>query len=228
MLGTDKPLKSTEGGSLAGLIQTELAAQTRTQTLRNGGKVVALGCLNMLTNELSCPSVGVDEDRIEKIGRHMWTHKLTADSTAPHLSIDEKDDFWKSNVIAFPQSWPEKCMLPVSVNDPSLFPSKFRLLAFDELVLSFWKFVGYVVHMSETAATDIKAASCANGGESPPSGTAEALEAAKKHKQDCEKLLQNARHLHRNVPFTFIFCDGESARYSEALSLREDIEMLRE
>ena len=213
---------------MASLIQTELAAQTRSQTLRNGGKILALGCLSMLTNEFSCPNVGVDEDRIEKIGRHMWTHRLPADATAPHLSIDEKDDFWKINVIAFPQSWPEKCMLPVSVNDPSVFPNKFRLLAFDELVLSFWKFVGYVVDLLATATAATRAASLACGSETPPPESGEALEAARKQKLDLEKLLQKARSLHRNVPFTFIFCDGESARYSEALSLREDIEVLRE
>ena len=44
----------------------------------------------------------------------------------------------------------------------------------------------------------------------------------------CKKLLEDARNLQRNVVFSFMHCPDEKTRYSEALSLREDIEILRE
>ena len=41
-------------------------------------------------------------------------------------------------------------------------------------------------------------------------------------------LLARARVLQRNVPLTFIYCPDEKYRQNEALSLREDIEFLRD
>ena len=44
----------------------------------------------------------------------------------------------------------------------------------------------------------------------------------------CKELIDAAMALQRNAPISFIYCPNEAFRFNEALSLREDIEFLRE
>ena len=54
-----------------------------------------------------------------------------------------QDGYWEENEVCFPSAWPEKLTLPIAITDTSSLPTKgkFKLLALEEAVLSFWQFV---------------------------------------------------------------------------------------
>ena len=213
-----------------------LEVKNRATTLRGRGRVTALCTLTSVSNELSLPNIGIDEERVEQLGRKFFCKpKAAARSSGGETPATARSpggetpatDFWQHNEIHFPQSWPDKLTLPVSINDPGKFPLKYRLLALDEVVLAFWKMVGHVAGMVESSKAEVTKAK-SSGGETPD-------DAAKKKITDCEQkfqvleaLMDSARRLHRNVPISFVFVESESARHAEAISLREEVESLRE
>lgn len=113
--------------------------------------MIALGCLQMLSNELSLPALGIDQKRVEMLGRSFFTSKtngVKSDLSDLIQVEDPTDRFWESHVLRFPCSWPEKVALPVTIADPSKLGQSAkccRLLALDELVLAFWAFSGFAV-----------------------------------------------------------------------------------
>ncbi len=139
----DVPLPTSAGGSLAALSPEGLLQQSA--NLREGGRYIGLGCLTMLSHELSAPQLQYDETVIEQLGRQMWSKEA---EVSPHLRVaPPEEDFWKTHLPSFPRAWPDKCSLPVSVSNAGVFPARFRLLAMDEIVLSFWKFVGHTIYL---------------------------------------------------------------------------------
>lgn len=199
------------------------AAEQRANTLRSGGKVHALGTLTSVAPELSVPSQGIDAVRCEAIGRRFWTKEVSSGGQtpqdgreAPHAEVDA-DVFWQTHRVQFPRAWPEKCALPVGVSDPASVGPKHRILAMDELVLSFWKFVGYVQAMIDARLAHQRRPA-----------SAEVLPGVKEELAALLATMEDARRLARNVPMTFIYCPTEQDRFSEALSLREDLEVFRE
>ena len=217
---SDQPLTLAEGGSF-GPVPTEEAI--RVSTLTRGGKLHGLGTLTQIANDASLPSLGIEESRIEALGRRFWTKavEVSPDSNTSNGSVPathseiSSDVFWKSHCVSFPDFWPDQCAIPVGVMDPKTWPKQYRVLCFDELVLSFWKFVGYL-----QSVIDIR------------------TQAKKKYPDQADtyqaslavlsEQMASARRLQRNVPFIFMHTPTEADRYTEALSLREDIEALRE
>ena len=86
-------------------------------------------------------------------------------------------------------------------------------MAMDEVVLSFWKFVGYCAAM-------IDARTVLQRTKHDPAVATELV--------SLTATLEDARRLARNVPLIFIHCPTEQERFAEALSLREDLEVFRE
>lgn len=109
-----------------------------------------LGSLHMLSNDQSVPALGIDQKRVEALGRMFFAAKVDQKSDVSDFiqADDPNDKFWESHVLRFPSAWPEKVHLPVTVADPSklLLSDKYRLLALDELVLAFWAFAGFAVN----------------------------------------------------------------------------------
>ena len=137
------------------------------------------------------------------------------------------DSFWKDHVVSFPSAWPEKANLAVSILDPDAWPSKYRLLNNDPVVLSFWRFLGLAQQLFEAAKLANKKYREAAAKDDGP----DAQRMAKDAKELMERrsdLISKARVLQRNVPITFIYCPSEKFRQDEALSLREDVEFLRD
>ena len=137
----DKPLQINEGGCVAPLTAEML--KTKATDLRDGRKYIGLGCLGQISNELSCAELKIDENQIEGLGRKLWA---TQEGTSATQQPYEGDTFWSENKVSFLAAWPEKAQLPIGIHDAGVLPKcgKFRLLALDEVVLSFWKFVGHV------------------------------------------------------------------------------------
>ena len=113
-------------------------------------------------------------------------------------------------------SWPDKCTVPISVSDPGN-PGRLRILCLDEMVLAFWKFVGYAQRLLQMAESELQQAANEEQKRIPKT-----IVASRK------AVVEAARRLQRNVPFSLMYCVSEQARYVEALSLREDIETMRE
>lgn len=228
----DAPLPLALGGTMAPLSFGAEEKETRAKTLHSGAKVTSLCCLTMLGHEMSLPSIGVDENQVEALGRRFFTKSVapvsgvgpegqggeTPSQEAPDIGLGKADgdaqSFWGQCRVHFPSSWPDKCVIPISVSDPNaITPGRLRILCMDEMVLAFWKFVGYAQHLLVMAESE---------------------ENKDKTKQNAAKVasrkavVEAARRLQRNVPFTLIYCENEQARYVEALSLREDVESLRE
>ena len=145
---TAQPLALTEGGSLEPLSSTTF--KVKSKELRAGNKYVGLGCLTSLSNEFSLPELRFDETQIEALGRKLWTTNLGASrETTPG---SPGDNFWCDNYVLFPAAWPDKCNLPIAVRDLNELPCKFRLLALDEVVASFWLMVGKAAEIKDKTA----------------------------------------------------------------------------
>lgn len=188
----------------------------------------ALACLTSLANDFSVTQVPITMDTVEKVGRRLWT-KPVGTKPGPHAALGENaradTAFWNDNEIVFPTSWPEKASIAVSIMDPDAWPQKYRLLNNDAVVLSFWRFVGLAAELKDKATVAVKVAKQErDAGKEPSPG----VEECEKTLHACKELIDAAKKLQRNVPFSFIYCPDEAFRYNEALSLREDIEFLRE
>ena len=186
----------------------------------------ALACLTSLANDFSVEQVAITFDTVEKVGRRLWTKPATT-SPGPHatLATNAADNFWEQNEIAFPTSWPEKASIAVSIMDPDAWPQKYRLLNNDAVALSFWRYVGLAARLRDRASVAVKAAKRDKEGGQTPSPDVEECENTLRA---CKDLIDAAKTLQRNVPFSFIYCPDETFRYNEALSLREDVEFMRE
>ena len=122
---------------------------------------MALGCLTDVSNELSVVSLKFDAQTIEGLGRKLfgtqngiWADKLP--SLPNDLGIPE-DNYWAENTVQFPAAWAEKLTLPIGLLDLSSLPAKYRLLAGDEGVLAFWKFVEHCERLLKTAREQLHA-----------------------------------------------------------------------
>ena len=229
----DAPLPVALGGTMAPLSFGVEETETRAKTLHSGAKVTSLCCLTMLGHEMSLPSIGVDESQVEALGRRFFTKSVapvagvvsegqggeTPSQDTPDIELGkaaglDAQSFWGQRQVHFPISWPDKCIIPISVPDPSaITPGRLRILCMDEMVLAFWKFVGYAQHLLTMAENEEKKEKTTQNAEKVASRKA---------------VVEAARRLQRNVPFTLMYCENEQARYVEALSLREDVESLRE
>ena len=206
------------------------------ETLRkhSGSKVQALGCLTQLGNELSCPQLTIAVETINEVGLRLWTSsvEVSPDGEGPDVSLGMEGDtvtdgYWRDHVLDFPDAWPEKANVAVSISDPAAWPSKHRLLNNDPVVLSFWRCLGLAQQLLEKAkGTHKKCKDAASKDESP--AAKERLAEAQGVLDSRTELIKKARALQRNVPLTFIYCPDEKYRQDEALSLREDIEFLRD
>ena len=214
----DSPLIQSEGGATAALNSEDF--QVRKPHMETGGNYIGLGCLGWLSNELSLPGVKVEPARVEGLGRKLWATQRGAFSNCvpilPNAYRAQADGFWIENEVNFPSVWPEKAVLPIAVVDAS-FPSvgKFRLLAMDEVVLSFWLFVNHLMEAAEQTSKLLQDA----GGESP--------ELQKKADAQQEQLAK-ARKLARNVVFSIVLIKSEDDRLTRSLSCREQLETFRE
>ena len=200
--------------------------------------MTGLACLTMLSHEMSLPSIGVDENHVESLGRRFFTKCMAtaaaggnpqgeAGGKAPSQKPDtelgtvagglDPESFWSQRQVFFPMSWPDKCTIPISVSDPGSSPGRLRILCLDEMVLAFWKFAGYAQRLLSMAESELQKA--ANDEQKIILKTIVASRKA---------VVEAARRLQRNVPFALMYCQSEQARYVEALSLREDIETMRE
>ena len=192
-----------------------------------------LACLTSLLSDFSVQQLSITPDTIDKVGRHLWT-KPVSQSPGPHAPLGSPEpgnartadtQFWEDNIIAFPTSWPEKAHLAVSIQDPDRWPLKYRLLNNDVVVLSFWRFAGLAAELRDKAQVAWKTAKReSDGGQTPEPS----LATCEDHLRMCKQLIDAALALQRNVPISFIYCPNEAFRFNEALSLREDIEFLRE
>ena len=140
----DTPLRIDDGGTMGsiGLWTSEQLSETLRK--QPGSKVQALGCLTQLSNDLSCPHLTILGNTIEDVGRHLWTSRIevSPDDAGPDMLLGmegEKvtDTYWKDHAVSFPDAWPEKANLAVSIIDPDAWPGKHRLLNNDPIVLSF-------------------------------------------------------------------------------------------
>ena len=133
------------------------------------------------------------------------------------------DTYWDENEVNFPVSWPDKCSLPIGVYDPSMLPinGKYRLLALDEVVASFWKFLGHAATRKALATGKV----LSDAEKEQLRAEVEKLQERIAH---LEKELAKARLLQRNVPFTLIFVKDENHFKDEALSLREETKLFAE
>ena len=203
--------------------------KTKATDLRDGRKYIGLGCLGQISNELSCAELKIDENQVEGLGRKLWA---TQEGTSATQQPYEGDTFWSENKVSFLAAWPEKAQLPIGIRDAGVLPKcgKFRLLALDEVVLSFWKFVGHVAAKKEQAEVALRQMGGRPGGESPDERLNWDEESTKLSQviTECEEQLDKARLLQRNVPFSLIYVASQEAREKEALSLREDTELFRE
>ena len=155
----DKPLSKNEGGT-CDAVSADAFSQVKT-SLQNGGNWMALGCLTDIANELSLANLKFDAQTIEGLGRKLfgtqngiWADKLP--SLPNDLGIPE-DNYWAENTVQYPAAWPEKLVLPVGLVDLNSLPSKYRLLAGDEGVLAFWKFIDHLERLLKTARDQLHA-----------------------------------------------------------------------
>ena len=230
----DEPLTLEQGGTMGSIHQWSPEERSKTLRQKPGSKIQALGCLTQLANDLSCPSLTISTETIDQVGRRLWTESVEVyfDTQGPHQLLGMegdslKDPYWKDHQIVFPNAWPEKASIAVSISDPAAWPAKVRVLCNDVIVLSFWRYVGLALQLHDVAQASHKSAKAA-AGKTPSPEQQDQLDKAELLLQELELLMSNARALQRNVPFTFIYCPDEKFRFDEALSLREDIEFLRE
>ena len=202
-----------------------VSVATQATTLRAGGKVTALGCLTMLAHEVSLPSVGVDESRVEGLGRRFFAQKVAVVASgnpaeapggeAPDVQLasiaggPDSMIFLKNHVLHFPKAWPDKCNLLVSFSDPSSLPGRFRLLCLDELVLSFWKLAGYAQYLLTSAEAEAQEMAKNTKENSQPNE--EALKKLQEVVSHRRALVEAARKLQRNVPLTYILRERAGA-----------------
>ena len=230
----DTPLPLVGGGAMGCISQWTLVQLSETLRKQPGSKVQALGCLTQLSNDLSYPHITILMDTIDDVGRRLWTSsvEVSPDNAGPDMVLGmegEKvtDSYWKDHVVSFPDAWPEKANLAVSILDPDAWPSKHRLLNNDPIVLSFWRFLGLAQQLLDRAKGNHKRCRDAASKDSPPEAQ-RMLEEAKRDLDSRTALISRARALQRSVPLTCIYCTDEKYRQDEALSLREDIEFLRD
>ena len=103
-----------------------------------------------------------------------------------------EDGFWEDNEVRFPGAWPEKLTLPVAITDLSNLPvkGKYYLLALEETVLAFWRFVEHCLKQKSSASTELhKLVSEGGGGAEGPSS--EGASSATIFAQKKEELTKN-------------------------------------
>jgi hypothetical protein len=145
----DTPLMSSEGASSDELSSEKFMAAVG--SLREGGKVVGLVTLQNLSNDFSYPGIKFQSTRLEFMGRKFFTtNKPPALAGSQGVMTKEPgammpitDKFFETSDPAFPKSWPGT--LPIVVRDLSKLPTKWKLLAADEMVAAFWKLVDFTV-----------------------------------------------------------------------------------
>lgn len=120
-----------------------------------------------------------------------------------------KDGLWAESEHRLPVAWPEKAVLPITVmNGAAPEQGKFRLLAMDEVVVSFWLFLGHSLDVGAELAKRI---------------AAEETEALTAQKKPNGEQLQEAQLLARNAIFRFVIMETEDARLAQALTYREQL-----
>ena len=226
----DRPLGKKDGGSMEAWDDWGPAERAATMKKQPGGSKKGLMCLTELTNDLSTQLVGISAETVEKAVRRLWTSKHDATTgQSPHacLGMDGDkvtDPFWLSNKISIPSSWPEKAGITVSITDPTSFPAKFHILHGDVQALSFWRTVGYIQHVVDVAVNAVKQLR----GKSLSETEQEEFKKAQERECEARKLMEDAHFLQRNVTTTFVYCPTAEFRRAECLSLREDVEFMRE
>ncbi len=215
----DAPLSLAGGGTC--YVLSEASYKDKARHLQEGGKHSGLGCLTWLSNELSYPGIKFSERNIERLGTKLW------------CGIDGDPD-----KIEFPFAWPEKVGLPVLLRDSQGLPArgKWKLLALDEVVASFWQFVDRAAHLHEEWMRKV-GEEIGSGGEAP-SGSADTAadssggdaprSAAQEKAEYYKGQLEKARRLQRNVPLTLIYAATDREASDLALSLREEMDTFAE
>ena len=172
----DKPLGADAGGSVAALTAEDI--KTKSDGLRAGNKYLSLGCLTQLSNDFSLAGITYDETQIEQLGRKLWCATAQGNQTPPppgiEVSTGASEAFWKDFAVSFPKAWPDGVgALPIGLRDAGVLPAlgKFRLLALDEAVASFWKMVGRVAERKDQLKTAIAKLGGDPGGQSPETDT---------------------------------------------------------
>ena len=132
----DEPLPMSDGGAMRALSGAEIVALK--DSFHAGNSHQTLVCLTRISAELSTPNLVLQENRLEGMGRKLWTTNTGKSAQVEPLPGVE-DNFYTENSPKFPESWPEKGTLPVVIRNTSRAPAQFKLLALDEVVASFWK-----------------------------------------------------------------------------------------
>ena len=230
------PLTLAEGGSVRALCAADF--QAKVLDLESGGSYVGLGCLSWLSNDLSLSGLRIEPARVEGLGRKLWGSQIgewaDKEPIPPNKFTTVTDKYWESNVVQFPRAWPERLTLPVGLGDATSLPAKgkYRLLAMDEAVLSFWLFVEHATNSVKLASDNISKiqaepeASPGAPEASPRRWDGKTLEQWKERKAHSEAQLQKAAHLQRNVVFSLTVVGQD--RLVRALTCREEIDTLRE
>jgi hypothetical protein len=80
---------------------------------------------------------------VEGVGRQLFATALGACADARPIVANSyglpEDNYWSDNEVSFPAAWPEKATLPVHTHDPQHLANRLKLLAYDEVVLAFWR-----------------------------------------------------------------------------------------
>ena len=213
----DQPLPMGEGGAVRALSNPELVALK--DSFHAGNSHQTLVCLSRISTESSTPHLVLQENRLEGMGRKLWTTNTGKSAQAEPLP-GQADNFYTENSPKFPESWPEKGTLPVIIRNTSRVPAQFKLLALDEMVASFWKIAAHCRAQIGVMKLDVDKAEA----DDKPDRKKYLQEKIESYEQQLEK----ARRLARNVPVSIVYCDSDEAARDKALSKREEVELFRE
>jgi hypothetical protein len=150
-----------------------------------------------------------------------------------------QDCYWEENEVCFPSAWPETLTLPIAITDTSSLPTqgKFKLLALEEAVLSFWQFVHHCHHVTAESEKECQKHVGEGGGgensEGPSSASRDTIATKKieELKQKVERMneqIERAHRLSRNVTFAIWYVENDKERERKSLDAREQVETLRE
>ena len=146
------------------------------------------------------------------------------------------DGFWEENEVRFPSAWPEKLTLPIAINDLSTLPAKgkYKLLALEETVLAFWRFVSHCYLHKESAAKELAKLVSEGGGSAEGTSSQDGSSSAANKEKLTNKIarmdaeIDKAHNLCRNVSFALWFVENEEERERRSLDQREEVDTHRE